>query len=284
MKHQSIPVRSLGEGYTRGILVDYMSVGQLHEYEEVVSAHRHDFHVFMLLEKGNVLMEIDFEQHAASEAAIAYIHPSQVHCMLSIENAQGYLLAMTDDQLNPDYLQLLDQLILPAPVLSDAPEVLGLFRQVIVMCLEIFRRGPDELYASVLKDSVNTFVGLVTSEFLRRTQLSGNATRFSSITRAFKLLLEQYYAGIKRPAEYAALLHISTSYLNECVRRATGFSVTHHIQQRIILEAKRLLYHSDRSVKEIAYELGYHDHAYFSRFFTATAGMTALQFRKRNPV
>ena len=51
------------------------------------------------------------------------------------------------------------------------------------------------------------------------------------------------------------------------------------IKNRIILEAKRLLYHSDKSVKEIATELGYEDYAYFSRLFAKTTGITALAFR-----
>jgi YesN/AraC family two-component response regulator len=87
---------------------------------------------------------------------------------------------------------------------------------------------------------------------------------------------------MKRPADYAEVLNISVAYLNECVKNVTGFSVSHHIQQRIILEAKRLLYHSDNSVKEIAAELGYDDYPYFSRLFVKVAGITALTFRSKN--
>jgi len=70
--------------------------------------------------------------------------------------------------------------------------------------------------------------------------------------------------------------------LNECVKNATGHPVSYHIQQRIILEAKRLLYHSGKSVKEIATQLGYDDYPYFSRLFTKITGMSALAFRNRN--
>ena len=56
----------------------------------------------------------------------------------------------------------------------------------------------------------------------------------------------------------------------------------YHIQQRIILEAKRLLYHSGKSVKEIATEFGYDDYPYFSRLFSKVAGMNALTLRGKN--
>jgi AraC-like DNA-binding protein len=109
-----------------------------------------------------------------------------------------------------------------------------------------------------------------------------NISRADSITKAFRAKLDRDFITRKRPADYAEGLNISVAYLNECVRSATGLSVTHHIQQRVILEAKRLLYHSDNSVKEIATALGYDDYPYFSRLFTKVTGMTALAFRSRN--
>ena len=87
----------------------------------------------------------------------------------------------------------------------------------------------------------------------------------------------------KRPTQYADTLNISSDYLNECVKNTTGNSVSYQIQQRIILEAKCLLYYSDKSVKEISFELGYDDYPYFSRLFTKVAGITALDFRKQKP-
>jgi len=75
---------------------------------------------------------------------------------------------------------------------------------------------------------------------------------------------------------------VSTSYLNECVKKTTGFSVSYHIQQRILLEAKRLLFHSEQAVKEVAVALGFEDIAYFSRFFKKHVGMSALAFRNTN--
>jgi len=60
------------------------------------------------------------------------------------------------------------------------------------------------------------------------------------------------------------------------------YSVSHHTQQRIILEAKRLLYHSAKSVKEISFELGYEDYPYFLRLFSKVTGVTPLSFRSTN--
>jgi AraC-like DNA-binding protein len=98
----------------------------------------------------------------------------------------------------------------------------------------------------------------------------------------FKTILEKNYKKVKNPRDYAGLLNLSTSYLNECVKVTTGKPVSIHIQQRIILEAKRLLYHSRKSVKEIADELGYDDFSYFTRLFSKAVGMSPTAFLAKN--
>lgn len=92
-------------------------------------------------------------------------------------------------------------------------------------------------------------------------------------------MLAMKYKTVQRAGEYASALHLSLSYLNEAVKEATGFTVSYWIQHEILLEAKRLLYYSGGSVKEIAHELGYDDHAYFSRLFKRAVGKTPGAFR-----
>lgn len=78
------------------------------------------------------------------------------------------------------------------------------------------------------------------------------------------------------------MLNITPLYLNEIVKEITGFPASYWIQQETILEARRLLYYTDLDIKQIAYRLGYDDHAYFSRFFKKSTGNTASQFRNKN--
>jgi len=99
------------------------------------------------------------------------------------------------------------------------------------------------------------------------------------ITLEFRQLVTQRFKTMKSPADYAEAMHLSLSYLNEIVKETTGFPVSYWIQQEVILEAKRLLYYSQCSVKEIAFELGYEDHTYFSRLFKKQAGQTPGEFR-----
>jgi AraC family transcriptional activator of pobA len=172
--------------------------------------------------------------------------------------------------------------ISPVKALPLNHETFSIISETASLCIKHYERRHERLYISLLQDSCNALVALVASQFLARPKLADKSSRSEVNTKAFKSALERDFAIIKSPADYAKNLNISTPYLNECVKNTTGYSVSYHIQQRSILEAKRLLYHSDQSVKEIASELGYDDSSYFTRLFAKVTGMSPLAFRNKN--
>lgn len=280
-KTKSIPVNQFDNEYNLGFAVDRISFKELVMFTEAEEAHRHDFHSFFLLEKGTVTIEIDFKKYVIKSPSVIYMHPNQVHLILAFKNVTVSTCAISDENLHPDYLRLLEE-ITPAPPLVLNKETLSILSEALSLCMRFYGRTNDKLYHSLLKDSCNAVVAFVISQYIERSKPADKLSRFETVTKDFNKILEHNYSSIKRPADYAKKLNISAPYLNECVKNTTGYSVSHHIQQRVILEAKRLLYHSDKSVKEIATELGYDDYPYFSRLFTKVAGMTALVFRNKN--
>ena len=189
--------------------------------------------------------------------------------------------SIDSEHLNPDYLRWLEE-ITPAKPLLLQEETFRIMAETVTLCIKLGERKKDKLYHSLLKDSCNTLVALAVSQLLEQSGPADSLSRFETVTKAFKKLLESNYSSTKRPAAYAQMLNISTAYLNECVKKKTGISVSEQIQQRVVLEAKRLLYHSGKSVKEIAQVLGFDDYPYFSRLFGKVTGMTALAFRNKN--
>lgn len=279
----TIPIKQIAKEFENGIVVGQLPPDIAQALEaETEYPHRHDSHFFALHEKGKIQMEIDFEKYKTNAPSLLYINPNQVHRMFKIEdNIISYVLAIGNENINPEYLKLLED-ITPAKPLRLNRKNFADIRQAMLLCINFFERKKGKLYYSLLKDSCNALIALVISQYLEKSETSGKVSRFDTITKTFKTKLERDFITHKRPADYANELNISVAYLNECVRNTTGLSVSHHIQQRIILEAKRLLYHSDKSVKEIATELGYDDYPYFSRLFTKVAEMTALAFRNKN--
>lgn len=286
-KNKSIPVNIMADQYGLGISVERLDLRNLDKVTlsafeaEGNQSHRHDSHSFFLLESGTVQLEIDFQQYTITPPSVLYVHPDQIHRTHASENIVVSNWSMTNENLNPEYLKLLED-ITPAKPLVLKEETFSIISEAVSLSLKFAERKNDKLYHPLLKDSCNALVALVLSQYLALVKSTDNLSRFEIVTKTFKKALELHYTTDKRPTAYAQKLNISTPYLNECIKNTTGYSVSQHIQQRVILEAKRLLYHSDKSVKEIASVLGYDDYPYFSRLFTKATGMTALAFRNKN--
>jgi len=280
-KTKSFPINSKANNISQGISIEKTFFKDLPNFEEAKQSHREECHSFFLLEKGTVSVVIDFEMYKIKSPSITYMHPNQVHQIIALENAIISSWAINNENLNPEYLKLLEE-ITPVKPLLLKKEIFSIIYEAISLCVKISERKQAKLYHSLLKDNFNALVALVVSQYLEQLKSTEKLTRFEILTKSFKMLLERNFTSLRSPTKYAQKLNITTSYLNECVKNTTGFSVSHHIQQRIILEAKRLLFHSDKSVKEIATILGFDDYPYFSRLFTKITGMTALAFRNKS--
>jgi AraC family transcriptional activator of pobA len=288
-KTKSIPVNVMANEFGAGISIEKMSFNDLsiadkellNTYQEGDHSHRHDGHSFFLLEKGSVSIEIDFENYTIVAPSIMYVHPDQVHCTRTSKNVIVSSCSMTDENLNPEYLKLLEDMTPVRPLQLDK-ETFTVISETVSLCIKFNQQKNTVLYHSLLRDSCNALVALIISQYLQLTKPTDKLTRFEIVTKTFRRILERNYTMTKSPAEYAEMLNLSAPYLNECVKNTTGYSVSYHIQRRIILEAKRLLSHSDKSVKEISAMLGYDDYPYFSRLFVKVTGTTALAFRNKN--
>ena len=102
------------------------------------------------------------------------------------------------------------------------------------------------------------------------------------ITKRFKDVLLQNIRTATTVSEYAALLHVTPSHLNRCVKRTSGQAASELIAEMAVLEAKVLLHQSEMSIADIADALRFEDSAYFSRFFKKNTGFTPTEYRQQN--
>jgi AraC family transcriptional activator of pobA len=97
---------------------------------------------------------------------------------------------------------------------------------------------------------------------------------------AFFMLLENHYQEVRNIEFYAEQLGISAKRLNQILKENLDKTGMQLIHDRVILEAKRNIIHSERTIKEIAYHLNFSDRPYFSRFFKKQTGQTPEEFQK----
>lgn len=99
------------------------------------------------------------------------------------------------------------------------------------------------------------------------------------ILQTLKDAIEENYRQKRSPAEYADLLNITPKALNRLSKKHLNKTLTDLISERVVIEAKRELYLSGKPVKQIAYELGFNDEFYFSRFFKSNAQVSPQVYR-----
>jgi AraC family transcriptional activator of pobA len=112
----------------------------------------------------------------------------------------------------------------------------------------------------------------------RRAETTGPNT-YPAILHELKQAVDTHFKTFRVAGNYAQLLHISENALNKTCKLHFGKTITSLIAERMTIEAKRELYLSAKPVKQIAYELGYRDAFYFSRFFKKNVGVSPQMFR-----
>lgn len=281
VKQKGIPTHRLQESTDEGFQLE--KVCWLGEEEKTLAlgSHRDDHYLFFVQLTGMSKGMVDFEWFTLRDYEVFYILPGQVHSYDSADvGTTGWFLAL-DPGLVPDGFRT----VLENPLLSIRPLELGEAGIApMLRCLELMHALCQQPASSYSRQAVYpmlaAFTALFADAYSREQSIpTDKVSRAQSIMFAFKKLLQVEYKRLKSPGEYAAELHLSTSYLNEAVKETTGFNVSYWIQQQIVLEAKRLLYYGQGNVKEIAHQLGYEDHTYFSRLFKKAVGRTPLAFR-----
>jgi AraC-like DNA-binding protein len=99
--------------------------------------------------------------------------------------------------------------------------------------------------------------------------------------RRLEALIEQHYASHLPVSEYADRMQLSAKQLYAICQAVLQKSIINIIQERLMLEAKRLLVHTNLTISQIAAKLNYMDNSYFNRFFKKIAGITPEQFRRK---
>jgi len=143
----------------------------------------------------------------------------------------------------------------------------------------------------VFKDElIRNYISLIIHESLKMEPAENfeqNKNASSRLSSVFLELLERQFPiettsnplQLRTAQHYAQHLNVHVNYLNRAVKEVTGKSTTSHITERIITEAKALLQHTDWSISEIAYALGFDYPTYFNNFFKKITGTNPTAFR-----
>ena len=247
--------------------------------------HRHDYFTVVLVEAARGMHHIDFMDYALGERQVFFISPGQVHQLVATERPQGWVITFSADFLADNAipqtfiynLNLFRFFGESPPLHSDATTWARLDRTARDMeaCLPqelVYRNRALGALLQLLLIYCNN------SCTLDSRQLDEQDAQVC-LLRDFKQRVEKQFREWHKVSAYASDISISPKHLSETVRNLTGKTAKAHIQDRLVLEAKRLLRHTEKTAKEIAYELGFTEPLHFSSFFKKQTGQSPTAFR-----
>ncbi len=251
--------------------------------------HRHNYYTLILIEKGKGLHTIDFKNYPVNDYSLHVIYPGQVHCFNTDERPKGWVLNFNQEFLIQNGItnELVNQVYLynsygdspPLPLQESSFEK---FKNILEQIEEYSTGNMNYQYDAL--GALLKLVFITTSNLcaVKSENPMNQSINEANILVKFKKLIDKKYAITHKVSDYADTLAISADYLNKYVKSQVGKSAKEIIQDRLIVEAKRLLIFSDKTNKELAFELGFEEPAHFSNFFKKMTQLTPKQFKTTN--
>ena len=251
--------------------------------------HRHNYYTVVLIKKARGLHKIDFHQYELKDSQIYFVSPGQVHQIIEEYRSEGYAILFSQKFLLENNIpgRFIDNLKLfqlygespPMNLEQDELKALTDYAEEMIAVEQWMGSYKTEALGALLQLLLircNNLCSL--PERNTQSMEAGNV-----LLRGFKDLLEENFNEWHSAKEYAAALHITSDHLSKVLKSLTGRSTKEHIQGRITTAAKRMLYFSELSTKEIGYELGFSEPANFSAFFKKCTGESPSAYRSERP-
>jgi AraC family transcriptional activator of pobA len=240
--------------------------------------HRHDSFGLFLLRSGEMTMMVEGQEIIMQRSSLLLVQPGQVHQCVQSTKISGWVMFVDGKNLDMKTRAVTEQSAQEIALFTLGSDELLFTDQLLLSIYQATEdKSPGPFQTEMLHALINAlFYQAANLHLLRKSSAERSASRPAQIVQQYKGLIK----NLRRPAEYAALLHISVRHLNDTVRAQTGYSATNLLQQEVIGEAKRQLRYTTKMVKEIAFNLGYGDYKYFIRLFTKIVGQSPSGFRK----
>jgi AraC family transcriptional regulator, transcriptional activator of pobA len=153
--------------------------------------------------------------------------------------------------------------------------------EILWRMFSIEMKSKDNLQTEMLQIMLKRLIILCTRLYKEQKAIDKIQIPQMEIIREFNYLVETNFRTKHTVAEYAEILHKSPKTLSNLFASFSHFSPLQIIQERVLLEARRLLLYTEKPIKEIGYEIGFEDIQTFSRFFKTKEGISPKEFREK---
>jgi len=243
---------------------------------------RTDFYNLIFITEGKCIHEIDFLEYTVRAGEILIISKNRVHRYSEFENIEGYLIMFTEgflcEFLSHDTTEVKE--LFRESYLNPLVNFMGLYTSTLTKLLDVihdmYRNTDEVMNYMVIASALKTLVFLILNSSLRKDK---SRQIKNEIFIQFTKLVEENIHKDKTVEGYANMMHVSKKTVNLMTRKAIDMSAKQYIIKQLILKIKLKLCFEQKSINEIAYELGFTEAANMARFFKKYTGFTPRRFR-----
>lgn len=253
------------------------------EFNGNMPPNRFNQHVMAIITRGSGEKQIASTKFQIEKNTIFYIPPNTIHSSSEWDlESDGFMLTFSDSFFLENGLPLKTEIVDLLSNISQDPymevseaqnkNIIGIFRTI-----EEEERNPDLLYN---KELIALKAAELLYNFLRIFK-APQTIRSNSIYHKFSKLVNDNYKKQKSVTFYADNLAIHPNHLNKIIKKHSGESAKKFIANKIIIEAKYLLFSTTLSIKEISSELGFTDQNSLSRYFKNHESISMKEYRQK---
>lgn len=273
-KNQSIPITHLKDG-------NFIEIYQLETMDDSIFKiyQRYDFYQILWFTQveGNNTYFIDFIDYTYQANQAVVIYPGQID-RIHIEQKKGFLFAVDKEtflninqRINSKYLSGYFSNVFVSQNKKTSKTINQLIR---LMLLEY----EDENRLFLMEAYMSAFLFQIANSFEK--SIDSSQLMVNNTAAELRELIGNHYITQQNTSFYSKKLGVTNKKLNEIALQSFGFTVKQLLQDILLLAIKREIKLGEKNIKEIAFDLGFEDPAYFTRFFKKHTGLTPMQFRK----
>jgi AraC family transcriptional regulator, transcriptional activator of pobA len=264
---------------------EIVDIGQL--YNDLTTSFRTGFYHIIWFQKGSPAFLVDFNPVKIKPNTVLFLPKNTVQRFGKNSTFKGKAILFTESffcktENDTKFLRtstLFSDLLSVTQIQLQSKD--SIFSDLFQLMETELANEIDISQADILRNLLHNF--LLLSERKRRKQ------NFTKIKKGanhdnvllFKDLLEANYRKLKQVNNYTEKLNITEKQLNRATSKIIGKSPKQMINERVMLESKRLLAHSNKSIKEISFELGFDEPTNFTKYFLKHAKTTPVRFREK---
>ncbi len=239
--------------------------------------HKHDSYFIKYIIEGTGIQNIDFVDYEVKPNSVFFMAPGQVHSF-EIQNVRGLYIYFKTEMIEINNLPFFNYSF-NTPVLyfeGKNNEIDSIFHSLLSE-YENQHFAKNEL----IKAYLQSLLILMTRQYFRHEESVNSFPPNVRLIKQLNQTIDKYFVKQRNISFYSDALHISSRQLNNILKENLGKSISELIHQRILVEAKRLLCYTDKTISEIAYQLNFSDKTYFHRFFKSNENITPVEFRSK---